>query len=338
MNKKILGQFFTENDFWLKRQVSDFIKATKASIAYDPFAGSGCIFKALQERKFSFKKYIGLDIDKSLGYPYNDSLLNIPPQKNSIIITNPPYISNYSAARKKIDEKLKKYFQSTRYDDLYLLALDKMLEAAQHVVAIVPETFVNSSYAQKDKLQSITILEENPFNDTDVPVAVICFDSQSKDFSKIPVYKNEQLIDSLGNLEHFRLEPQNDIKIQFNALDGWLAVRCIDSTSSDKMISFNFKNDIDYDWNRRIKVSSRLLTLIHIEISSQKRSAFVQECNRILQELRKKTSDIIFSPFKGNMKDGRRRRRLDFKTCRAIIELAYKQVSSGEKNEQLTLF
>lgn len=81
MNKKILGQFFTENDFWLKRQVSDFIQATKASIAYDPFAGSGCIFKALQERKFSFKKYIGLDIDKSLGYPYNDSLLNIPPQK-----------------------------------------------------------------------------------------------------------------------------------------------------------------------------------------------------------------------------------------------------------------
>jgi len=31
----------------------------------------------------------------------------------------------------------------------------------------------------------------------------------------------------------------------------------------------------------------------------------------------------MLSPFKGNMKNGVRRRRLDFQTCRAIIERAY---------------
>ena len=35
------------------------------------------------------------------------------------------------------------------------------------------------------------------------------------------------------------------------------------------------------------------------------------------------TSDVIFTPFKGNTKFGKRRRRLDFRLARAILEKAY---------------
>lgn len=339
MNKKrILGQFFTQENTWLKKQVADFIKNSGNSIAYDPFAGSGCLLDEVS--KFpTIKKTKGLDIDKALGWPHNDSLVKIPPEKNAIIVTNPPYISNYSAARKKIDEDLQKYFEMTPYDDIYLLALDRMLQAQKNVVAIVPETFINSGYTQKNKLKSITILEDNPFLDTDTPVVVLCFDSIFKPLTDVDVYKNDKYINKLGVIESFRMEPRNDVQMKFNVLSGWLAVRCVDTTNPGNMLKFDCKENMDYDWDKGIKVSSRLMTLIDIDIPKSKRRAFLNCCNSILEDIRDKTADVILSPFKGNMKNGRRRRRLDFKTCRAIIEKAYRQtVSKGEKNGQLTLF
>src|SRR3990167_3945429 len=38
-------------------------------------------------------------------------------------------------------------------------------------VVIIPETFINSSFP-KNRLVSITILEDNPFDDTETPVCV----------------------------------------------------------------------------------------------------------------------------------------------------------------------
>ena len=137
----MLGQFFTKATSWLKPQVQQFILESRCNIAYDPFAGGGDLLLAAKE-VLGFKETIGLDIDESLKWKTNDSLINIPHIENSIIITNPPYIAKQSASRKKID--LSKYFLLTQYDDVYLLALDKMLEAQNKVVAIIPESFLNS--------------------------------------------------------------------------------------------------------------------------------------------------------------------------------------------------
>ncbi len=339
-NKVVLGQFFTKEEIWLKPQVIDFINATRCTIAYDPFAGAGDLLNAVRT-KLMFQTIVGLDIDEKLSWDINDSLLNIPHIDNAIIITNPPYISNYSAARKKVGDKLERYFNSTDYDDVYLLALDKMLEAQEYVVAIIPETFINSNYQQKGKLASITILEENPFNDTDTPVLVACFDGIEKPLNDILVYKNSDYINTLGALENLRLTPDRSVKLKFNDKTGWLGVRCVDSTNPSDMLKFDFKDNIDYDWDKGIKVSSRLLTLIQMDVPEAMRQDFIDNCNDILYQVREETSDIILSPFKGNMSDGRRRRRLDFLTCRAIIEKSYHRVvGSGiteEFNEQLRI-
>lgn len=323
--KRILGQYFTKADLWLKKQVIDFIESSKRSVAYDPFAGNGDILNAVTGIG-SIKKTLGLDIDKKLGWKYNDSLLNIPFCKDSIIITNPPYLSNYSASRKKLGDGLKKYFNSSMYDDIYLIALDKMLEYNDFVVAIIPETFINSNYKNKFMLNTITILEENPFEDTENPVIVACFDKSYKTLYDVKVYKNEKFVNSLGDIYDMRIIPQNSIKCSFNDVNGWLGVRCVDTTSPDDMLKFDFKENIDYDWDKGIKVSSRLLTLVDININKNKRQVFINACNDILNDIRDKSDDIILSPFKGNMKNGRRRRRLDFYTCRAIMEKAYVNV------------
>ena len=322
--KRSLGQFFTAGACWLQPQIVDFLVASKCEIAYDPFAGSGCLFNPVTNAVKSIREIKGLDIDESQGWPVNDSLQNIPHVENAVIVTNPPYISSYSAARKRIDENLKRYFNKTKYDDVYLLALDKMLDAQKNVVAIVPETFINSPYRRKELLSSITILEQNPFLDTDTPVVVVCFDSVPKSFDNVRVYKDASFVCSLNDAEKCRLIPDNSVQMRFNDPAGWLGVRCVDTTNPADMIRFDFKENIDYDWDKGIKVSSRLLTLVSVDVPSSRRKDFLKSCNRILKEMRMQSHDIILSPFKGNMKNGKRRRRLDFQTCRAIIERGYK--------------
>ena len=141
-NKRHLGQYFTKRDVWLKENIKEFILNSKCSVAYDPFAGSGDLLKVATE--LGFKEDVGLDIDKNLGWKENNSLIRIPHIKDAIIITNPPYLTDYSAKRKKIWKDVESVFKLTKYDNLYLLALENMLKAQDFVVAIIPETFINT--------------------------------------------------------------------------------------------------------------------------------------------------------------------------------------------------
>lgn len=327
--KRTLGQFFTRGDCWLRPQVQQFIESCGATVAYDPFAGDGSLLNTVKSEIAAIGETRGLDIDESLGWTLNDSLLNVPHVNDAVIVTNPPYISNHSARRKRLNGSLEKYFRRTEYDDVYLLALDRMLAVQENVVAIVPETFINSPYRQKARLKSITILEENPFDDTDTPVAVACFDGRQKPYGEIRVYKDSAYVCTLKDVEAARLKPTNGVAMRFNAVDGWLAVRCVDTTNPDDRLRFAFKDEIAYDWEKGIKASSRLLTLIDIDVPDERRRLLISECNRLLGDLRKRSHDIVLSPFKGNMKNGVRRRRLDFMTCRAIVERAYASVVVG---------
>ena len=330
------GQFFTKDKIWLKPQIIDFIKSTKCNIAYDPFAGAGDLLKISEN--YGIKEVKGLDIDEKLGWDLNDGLINIPHLNDAIIITNPPYLTKYSASRKKIMEDVKKYFDSSDYEDVYMIALENMLEAQKNVVAIIPETFLNSTFKSKSKLNSVTVLEDNPFEDTDVPVCVVCFDGVEKSLDKIKVYKNEKYIFTLNDMENLRLKTKNNVKITFNDPNGWLGLRAVDTTNPSNMIKFDYKENFDYDWNKGIKVSSRLLSTISIEIPNEIKKDFIEQCNTLLFNLRNESSDLILSPFKGNMKNGVRRRRLDYYTARCIMEEAYRLTIGGKLNEQLRLF
>jgi len=324
INKKIsLGQFFTRNDFWLKNHVLDFIKSTNTKIAFDPFAGNGDLLNVA--KMLGFKKLKGLDIDEDLNWEINDSLLTIPKIKNSIIITNPPYLTNYSAKRKGIYESVEQYFNICNYNDIYQLAIEKSL-VNDFGIMIVPETFINSNFP-KNRLVSITVIEDQLFTDTENPICVICFDNKEKSYDQINIYKNNQKIDSLDNLEKMRRVPHKGIYMKFNSPKGQIALRAVDTTDPKKVISFMKPEEIDYDLST-IKVSSRLITLIELSTENKNLDQIIEYSNNILFDFRKKTSDILLSPFKGNKKNNERRRRLDYQTARAIIEEAYEKSCS----------
>ena len=330
IKKRSLGQFFTKNDFWLKDHILEFIKSTGVKIAFDPFAGKGDLLNVAQ--KIGFKKVKGLDIDKGLDWEQNDSLLNIPKIDNSIIITNPPYLTNYSAKRKGIYENVKKYFDVCGYDDIYQLAIKKCL-ANDFGVMIIPETFINSKFP-KNRLVSITIIEDQLFSDTENPICVICFDNKSKIYDQIDVYKNDELIGKLGYFEKMRRVPHKNIYMKFNAPAGQIALRAVDTTNPQKSISFMKPEEIDYDLTD-IKHSSRLITVIEVNADNEAIDKIIEYSNKLLFDFRKKTYDVLLSPFKGNKKNGERRRRLDYMTARAFLEDAYE---FAYPNSRLKLF
>jgi len=327
--KLIFGQFNTKKNIWLKKHIRAFILGAKATIAYDPFAGEGDLLAAA--RSLGFRKVKGLDIDDKLEWANNDSLSRIPTVNNSIIITNPPYLSNYSAKRKGIYDDVEKYFSNSSYDDLYLIALEKMIQSQKYVVAIVPETFINSNFKQKHKLASITIIEENCFDDTETPVCVLCFDGVVKKAGEIKIFKNDEYLNTLEYFEKMRLKPSKNIRMSFNDASGSIALRAVDTTDPNSMIRFMKKDELDYDLNN-IKVSSRLITIININrICHGEVDSFLAECNKILMSFRERTDDVLLSPFKGNMKNGKRRRRLDYETARAMLEMAYVNTAGFSK-------
>jgi len=324
MKKQILGQYFTIKDNWLLPQIKEFIINSNCSIAYDPFVGDGDML--LTAKSLGINKTIGLDVEPKHEHKYNDSLSHIPTIKNAIVITNPPYLTNYSAKRKKIYKSVSKYFETSRYDNIYLIALEKMLQAQKYVVAIVPETFINSNFKDKTKLSSITIIEDNCFCDTEAPVCVVCFDGLAKDYAKIKVFKNNKYLNTLAYYEKMRMRPERSIKIRFNDIKGGIALRAVDTTNPNRCIEFMEPKYLDYDLSG-IKHSSRLITLINIAgFRGRDLDIIINESNHILNEYRKKTDDVLLSPFKGNMSNGQRRRRLDYKTASAIIEKACKKI------------
>ncbi len=331
--KKELGQFFTKNNLWLKPQVLTFIEKDLSKIVYDPFAGEGDLLNAV--KKLGFKHTKGLDIDPTLNWELNDSLISIPKIKNSIIITNPPYLSNYSAKRQNLSDT-KKYFRTTKHNDLYKIALENCLAVSDSVVAIVPETFITSTF-DKSKAESITILENSPFEDTDFPICVVCFSNSAVNCR---IYKNEKFIGYLKDLKKLKLSPTKNLEIKFNDPEGNVALRAIDGISPHQRIKFLKVEELNYNL-KNIKVSSRLITIINIpELVDNKRGDFVKLSNEILEEFRIKGGDVLLSAFKGNNKIGIRRRRLDYKSARAILESAFKSInkesfySSVDKNEK----
>ncbi len=324
MTKKIeLGQFFTKKDTWLKPHIQSFIDSIKFDKIIDPFAGEGHLLKPFQNKYLTS----GYDIDSSLSWPINDGLKTIPNHKNDLCVTNPPYLAKTTATRFKRTGVYHYFSLYPEFDDLYLMGLEQCLKSFDYGIAIIPETYLLHPKKTK-RLLSVTILEENPFDDTDFPVVVIIWGpSEQQDYE---VYKNDQLIGSNNSLLK-NIPTTTNLKkdaVKFNDPNGNLGILCIDKGTSIGGIRFTTPNEI----TGSIKHSSRTATRVQVTITNLEIDSIISECNKILENYRKDTFDIFLAPFKGNDQNGVRRRRLDFKTARLIIENALENLTNKTKD------
>lgn len=316
------GAFHTTRGGWLLPQVERFLRRAAPREIVDPFAGRGDLLGALAAR--GFRRLRGYDVDGSHGHEVRDGLRHVA-SVDGAIVTNPPHLAKHSASRKRVRDLVAPYFAESPRHDLYQIALDRCLEAARHVVAIVPETFVNSDF-EKERVVSITVVEEPLFDDTDQPVCVVCFGPRAVPPSRRTMYRGAQRLLTWAELRAHRLVPVRDRTIRFNAVDGQIALRAVDLTDPAARIRFLPASDLDYD-RKGIKHSSRLVTIVAVEGLPQRRVAgVVAVANRIVDAHRAATHDLLLSPFKGNTKEGVRRRRLDYAAARAILERALREV------------
>lgn len=318
MKKTDLGQFNTKLDVWLKPQVADFIKTTPCTNGLDPFAGGGDLIEVMFD--LDLKEVRGLDIDSNLKWKLNDSLLDIPYYRDTIVVTNPPYYARVSASRKKSPCLI--YFEGNNFADLYQIAIGNVLKKYREAVFIIPETyFLTENMFFKEDLHSITVLEDNPFYDTDCPVCVACF-SKGNLFEQplYDIYKNDQFLFSNAALETILRQyiPKTEmLKITFNDPNGNIGLRGVDGVKSGEKIKFCLPEELNYNADK-IKVSSRAITILNVEGDFNTKD-LIDNANLYLNNLREDTEDVIFAPFKGNNKDGKRRRRLDFAWARKIL-------------------
>jgi len=316
--KRNLGQYFTKSSVWLRPQIKRFIAKAKPSIVIDPFAGAGDLLKVAND--LGYGNVDGYDIDPKLGWKVNDGLRGLKSIENGLILTNPPYLAKNSAKRRNLDSYA--YFLDNNLQDLYQIAIRSILQACRYSVLIIPETFLVSGMFV-DSIDSITILEENPFEDTDCPTCVCCFDSAKMAFLNsrhhvYDIYKNDLFLfnsqEAETRLATYKAKIQHSIK--FNDATGNLGLRGIDGINSSDRIKFCFPQELCYDLSN-IKTSSRAITVVKVDTKVD--TDFLTQINYYFEDYRAKTHDVFMAPFKNNNSMGIRRRRIDFKLARNFI-------------------
>jgi hypothetical protein len=308
-HKRQHGQYFTKgNCFEFKPFAEWFVSIPnhKKIVIAEPFAGSGDIPKLMLEAGYK-NKFVQYDIDpKNHRVSKRDSISN--PPVSECVITNPPYLAKNSATRRGLE------YPDTIYDDLYKLALSKILESCPYVAAIIPESFITSGLFL-DRVDKIISIKMKMFDDTECPVCLALF---SPNTNGVKIYDEEVFVGDLSDLKKYLPNPTRSYDWKFNDPSGEIGIVAIDNNKTST-IRFVFGNKIDPE---EVKTTSRSKTRVSVTGNHNNTKKIITRCNKILEEMRENTSDVFLTAFKGIREDGKYRRRLDFEMARAILNSA----------------
>lgn len=304
--KRQHGRFYTEgNPFVLapfKKWAKKIGLATKAVL--EPFAGANHIIRALQQEGYA-KNFASFDIDPQHPEVKKRNTLTAFPNGYDVCVTNPPWLAKNSAHRRGLA------FPTTKYDDLYKHALELCVSNCSYVAAIIPATFLQSGLFL-GRLESVIVLhDKNMFLDTDNPVCLALFVPDSK---KVSIYHDSTYVGELESLKVHIPTPRQKKELTFNHPRGELGFIAIDGTEKSSIRFCDVKEIGDYP----IKVSSRMITRIKGDVAVDQQ--IIKKLNQQVAAFREETSDVFLTPFKGLRKDGRYRRRMDYRLARIFID------------------
>lgn len=332
ISKVSLGSFYTTKSGWLTPEVRAFLEnalGKSGGQLLDPFAGDGHLIDLVKADPIlgaKIKQATGFDIQGSI-WPINDSLVAIPNPTRAVIVTNPPYLANHSAKRKGVDQLVAKYFAGSTQKNLYRIALENALASADYVVAIIPETFLLSTFP-KHRLELAVVIQDSLFGDTDAPALVACFTKES--CANAHIFTGNQGIGTLADILALRDSTAPKQKIVFNEPTGRIGLRAVDGSDGISPIAFIPASKFQYSSNK-VMVSSRLMTYLDMpKLSDDEIDSIIIRANTALKKIRKDSGDLVLAPFKGNDKNGRRRRRLDYALARKLLNGACQVILNGE--------
>ncbi len=305
--KKELGIYYTElfNPFefdFFKEWVEENKLAKE--VVLEPFAGANSIIDMLRSVDYA-EHYFSYDLfPKNKKVVIKDTIKNFPLGHN-FCVTNPPWL--YKSRARRLDLP----FPDTSFDDLYKHCLALCLANCNFVAALIPASFLQARLFL-DRLDLVSVITKKLFYDTDNPVCLALFsDKISDDFL---IYENDSLIGFNKYLKRKYLPTDTGSRnVVFNDERGELGFIAIDNTT-EASIKFCLGSELE---NYDITHSSRSITRVRgIEASSDT----IAKLNYLISDFRYKTQDVFLTPFKGLRKDGKYRRRMDYKIARRIMQ------------------
>lgn len=267
----------------------------------EPFAGSNNIIRILSEMGLCNKSCSYDIVPKAAGIRKRDTIKRFP-SGYKVCVTNPPWLTSYSAKRRGVE------FVAPRYDNLYKYCLELALANCEYVAFIVPGTFLRTGLF-RERLKSVIFIHGKIFAETDNPVCIALFGGRQK---STKIYHDNAYVGTLRGLESRMPPASDDMRIRFNDPDGQVGLHCIDNTRGPS-IRFCLGPEI----TRQVKHSDRLIT--RISVPHRNPAALVDKLNEELDAVRRSTRDVFFAPFKGLRKDGQYRRRIDYEFVRNLI-------------------
>jgi len=212
-NKTQLGQFFSTH---AEEMLQDFHPFIENKECLDPFAGKHDLLHWAHSK--NARSISGFDIDLSIhpSSSYNDSLISIP--YSPFLITNPPYL-----AKNKMNAVQKnKYMKDCPYDDLYMLALDRIVASkTEEGIVILPINFLSAENAQPIRklffshysIAKCRYFTEPMFDDTSYNVVAFYFVKQPSKNIVIESYPDSEIL-SIDLDDHFNLKNETIEKIR----------------------------------------------------------------------------------------------------------------------------
>ena len=333
-DKKLNGQFYTivnpfHNQLFLHwfNQIPNKEKET----ILEPFAGANNIVKMVNE--FYKNNWACYDIEPNedenkmerFQIQQNDSFKKFP-KGFKVVVTNPPYLAKNSATRDKLE------FPATEYDDLYKFSLSLMLENAEYVSAIIPESFITQGIFH-NRLQGVATLNCRMFDDTECPVCLAVFVPEEKkrasglndDFHYYKGNVDMGLFSTMQAKKEFYEKSGTKANWKFNSPTGEIGLYAIDNTTT-KSIRFVAGEEIPEE---KVKESSRGITRISGIPEGLDTKELIKEANLVLDKFRTETSDIFLTSFRGLRKDGDYRRRLDFTLAKTVLNHSISKIGGS---------
>ncbi|MBF2759823.1 MAG: hypothetical protein ISN28_06080 [Ectothiorhodospiraceae bacterium AqS1] len=270
----------------------------------EPFAGNNSLVEMLAGMGLC-RSFAAFDIAPAAPAVRRRDTLARFPRGFDVCVTNPPWLAKNSAARRGLP------FPACRHDNLYKHALAKCLAHCAYVAALVPESFITSG-AFCGRLASFVSITAAIFSDTQQPVGLALFGPDATD--EIEVWSGRQRVGLLAELQALKPLPRpGGMGVRFNDPEGNVGLYALDGTKGPSIRFCDVRELAGYD----IRPSCRSITRIMVD--GKVRTA---AWNRLLNEFRRSTHDVLMTSYKGIRRDGRYRRRCDWALARGIIHNA----------------
>ena len=303
-NKRTRGEYYTEGNPFTLQPFLNWSKRVDLTnqIVLEPFAGANNIIESLRVLDLC-KEFESFDVNPTNNSVLFRNTLEDFPQGYEVCVTNPPWLARNSATRRGLK------FPTTTYDDLYKQCLELCLQHCPAVAALIPASFLHSKLF-RDRLETYVLLHDRGlFNDTDNPVCLALFGSEST--NEVHIYYDDEYVGELTNLERMIPVPKSQKFIRFNDVRGELGFIAFDNTLEPTIRFCRAADIVQYP----VKVSSRFFTRIYVENNDFS----IERLNSVVKEVRESTKDLFLTPFKGLRKDGRYRRRMSFADAKILI-------------------